>query len=416
MADSEATKIEWTHRRLADGSTVKGYTWNGWQGCVKVSPACTNCYAERDMARLHKTVVWGPAAGGGTRPKTSADYWKKPERWARDAVAAGTRPLVFTASIADIGEVYDGPIITHKGDVLLRDPDTGKERAYTFLASPADPLPVGWHAVLSALCQREGLVLTTMDDLRLEVFSLMGRTAAGLDWLALTKRPETLLAQWTELAAAWVGGVRLALADARDTTPGRKAGLERALGVYERTGLVPNVWAGTTVENQEYADRRLPHLDLIPTPRHFVSVEPQVGPVALGNYLRPPPANPRSPEARGVHWVISGGESGPGARPAHPDWYRSLRDECVRKLVPFHFKQHGEWIAVNDALPEMVEEGKTPQVSVFPDGKAGFDDVDKQAIREGRYPLPTLNYRVGKKAAGRLLDDEEWHETPESVL
>lgn len=407
-----------------------------------MSPACKNCYAERDMVKYGK-VVWGAAASGGTRPRTAPENWRKPERWAREAVELGTRPLVFTASIADIGEEYAGPIIDAKGNALFRRaaltyrrPDPREYTAVPFIESAGHPLPQGWHAILHARGQVDGTQFVTVDDMRLDLFALMGRTAAGLDWLALTKRPDVLRAKWKELAAAWRDGVHSALTDPRDPDLTRRALLKNVLAYYDRTGVIPNVWAGATVENQDWADRRLPFLDDIPTARHFVSVEPQVGPIKLSgltreakvvpvgqegglyyNWLTKPIDQPQSPdECRGIHWVISGGESGPDSRPAHPQWYRSLRNEAVAAGVPFHFKQHGEWVAISDATPEMGDPDKVPTCQVLPDGKSTFSEQEKLDIREGRYPLPVLNLRVGKKKAGRLLDDVEWHQTPRSVL
>lgn len=96
------TKIEWTARRNADGSTVPGYTFNSWIGCTKVSEACRHCYAERDMVR-RDMVSWGPEGTGGTRVVPTNTYWSGPRGWAQKAFEARTRPLVFCASLADVG-------------------------------------------------------------------------------------------------------------------------------------------------------------------------------------------------------------------------------------------------------------------------------------------------------------------------
>ena len=119
-----------------------------------------------------------------------------------------------------------------------------------------------------------------------------------------------------------------------------------------------NVWLGATVENQEEAERRIPVLLDVPARLHFLSCEPLLGPLNITSFdvsgdaavtpLRayteeemtemwgePMPAVPR------IEWVICGGESGNRARPMHPDWARSLRDQCAVAGVPFHFKQWG---------------------------------------------------------------------------
>lgn len=132
-----------------------------------------------------------------------------------------------------------------------------------------------------------------------------------------------------------------------------------------------SVWLGTTVEDQIWARRRVPRLLEIPAVVRFVSCEPLLGSLELRPWLRPSPAT-----GRRIDWVIAGGESGPHARPMDPRWARDLRDECVEAAVPFHFKQWGEWV---------------------PDG-------DDQALR-----------RLGKKTAGRLLDERTWDEFPNLV-
>lgn len=132
-----------------------------------------------------------------------------------------------------------------------------------------------------------------------------------------------------------------------------------------------NLQLGVTAENQEQADKRIPVLLQIPAAVRFVSVEPMLGPVDLTAH------HWGGAMLAWLNWVICGGESGPGARPMHPDWARSLRDQCVSAGVPFFFKQWGEW---------------------------GY-----QAGGQGWEKL----VRVGKKAAGRLLDGRTWNQYPE---
>jgi len=158
-------------------------------------------------------------------------------------------------------------------------------------------------------------------------------------------------------------------------------------------GPAPNVWLGTSVEDQERADERIPHLLKTPAAVRFLSCEPLLGPVALSNWLPPrPPAYPGYPQEAdlaGPHlnWVIVGGESGPGARPMNPDWARSIRDQCQAVGVPFFFKQHGAWASVSGV-------GCRGEHHYFKNG-------------------PTVR-RVGKKAAGRELDGRTWDEYPEA--
>lgn len=105
-------------------------------------------------------------------------------------------------------------------------------------------------------------------------------------------------------------------------------------GFKNRHGGLPlkNVWLGVTAESQTEADKRIPYLLDTPAALRFISVEPMLGPINLSEYIG------------ALDWVICGGESGPEARPMHPDWARDLRDQCAAAGVPFFFKQWGKWI------------------------------------------------------------------------
>lgn len=172
----------------------------------------------------------------------------------------------------------------------------------------------------------------------------------------------------------------------------------------------PNVWLGVSVENQQYADERIPHLLRTPAAVRWVSYEPALGPVdftALGEgdqrglnaltgefcHYDEDTGDPCSHWDARIDWIVCGGESGPGARPMHPDWARSVRDQCVAAGVPFFFKQWGEWHPLSTT--------------------GGMQEVPF-----GHYVLPTGDSpgfgfsRVGKKAAGRVLDGREWNEMP----
>lgn len=155
-----------------------------------------------------------------------------------------------------------------------------------------------------------------------------------------------------------------------------------------RQAVIPHVWLGVSVENQQTADERIPWLLKTPAAIRFVSVEPMLGRVDLfraTGYMAGINQAPNfSWDVTGISWIICGGESGPGARPMYPDWARSLRDQCQAANVPFFFKQHGEY----------AESGKS-------------------ITNEGNWITQnTVMQRVGNKAAGRLLDGKEWHEFP----
>ena len=155
----------------------------------------------------------------------------------------------------------------------------------------------------------------------------------------------------------------------------------------------PNVWLGATIVNQEEADRDIPKLLAVPAAKRFLSMEPLLGPVDLTH-----PA---------IDWIIVGGESGPNARPMHPKWVRSLRDQCVAAGVPFLFKQHGEWLATDfcDDDMAMIPNKRTVYVrgdGSFHDGSQGVDFFGGD--EESAW--------VGKKAAGRVLDGRTWDSVP----
>lgn len=168
----------------------------------------------------------------------------------------------------------------------------------------------------------------------------------------------------------------------------------------------PNVWLGITVVNQEEANRDVPKLLSVPAFCRFLSCEPLLEKIDLrhlemtvegyGSYPitfdaltgrhRAPALAATSPlEEKSIDWVIAGGESGPQARPAHPDWFRSLRDQCAAARVPFLFKQWGEWASVSEV------EGRGPH----------FTFADGATVR-----------RIGKHAAGRMLDGRLHDDVP----
>lgn len=172
---------------------------------------------------------------------------------------------------------------------------------------------------------------------------------------------------------------------------------------------LPNVWLGVSAEDQKRADHRIPALLDTPAAVRFVSAEPLLGPIDLH-------ADPIGKDSvfwiGHLDWVIVGGESGPSARPMHPDWARSLRDQCIGAGVPFLFKQWGDWVPERlglhgcNAPAAFLSTGG--QVRLLVDGKpahAPFAPAGDMTIR-----------RVGKKRAGRELDGRTWDQYPEVVV
>ncbi len=159
---------------------------------------------------------------------------------------------------------------------------------------------------------------------------------------------------------------------------------------------LPNVWMGVSAENQKWADMRIPALLDTPAAVRFISAEPLLGPIDLASkgHLA------RDEFERGLDWAIVGGESGPKARPMHPDWVRTLRDQCTSAGVAFLFKQWGTWAPNGFWRVDTGRPPENPHEHLFTEGgRNGF--------------LPSMA-RVGKKAAGRELDGRTWDEFPEA--
>lgn len=173
---------------------------------------------------------------------------------------------------------------------------------------------------------------------------------------------------------------------------------------------LPNLWLGVSVEDQDTVEARVPLLLNTPAARRFVSAEPLLGPVNLtrlgGNYLRRNALTGLLESSSGavvsraaspsLDWVIAGGESGPAARPMHPDWARDLRDQCAAAGVPFFFKQWGGWVPSPLGSHWLARTGRMRL--------AGTGPV--------RGPSEAVMQRIGKKAAGAELDGREWREFP----
>lgn len=262
---------------------------------------------------------------------------------------------------------------------------------------------------------REGL-----DVWRSRLFSLI-RETPHLDWQLLTKRPEVALRFWQNMSESQ-----------GDSLP-----------VWT---WPDNAWIGTSVENQEAADTRIPILLKIPAKVRFLSCEPLLGSLDVEFWLADAsdevadgPFHQATQEdvtmARGIQWVIVGGESGSKARPMHPDWARSLRDQCVAAGVPYFFKQWGEWAPwLNEAHFTHGDKEKHPHAWV--DGKTGDhghawltdgDGLwsnwtgdprghDSPPNIDGESTLaPEIKVmgRVGKSVAGRELDGRTWDQVPE---
>lgn len=346
-------------------------TFNPWIGCTN----CDGCYAEHLMAIRFKRVVWGPH---GKPERTSEANWLEPLKWEKEqerlwaefrmcfeGEAPGMIPprprFVFCASLAD---VFDNAV------------------------------PPDW---------------------RRDLFVLI-RATPHLTWLLLTKRPGNIVSLYKQ-ACPWTG----------------------AENEWPRNAAI-----GCTVVTQEEADRDVPTLLLakaILKPAFaFVSMEPLLEAVdltrlstfrfrgaevlnGLTGELAGMFGDPCSTRLPALDWVIAGGETDQGAhkaRPSHPDWIRSLRDQCATSGVPFHFKQWGEHREFDQGRPEIeiVEVGSATgaaylAAAVLPIWVArdGLTFPDPDDIPDG--VAARLMERVGKKAAGRQLDGVTHDARPE---
>lgn len=231
------------------------------------------------------------------------------------------------------------------------------------------------------------------DEYIARVFAVMA-LARRHTFQVLTKRHGRMRSLLTSLAFESL--VRSEINDILDN--GAKYPPEWDPEAHDLEWPLPNVWLGVSVENQQWADIRIPALLGTPAAVRFLSCEPLLGPVNLDLYL----SREVGVETRGitVDWVIVGGESGPGARPMHTDWARSLRDQCTEAEVAFHFKQWGEYRPTGGAAG-------THRVTLAGDfyPNTGTCLMSNEELVD----------RVGKKAAGRALDGRTWDEFPEAV-
>ncbi len=333
------------------------FTVNFWEGCQKVGPGCDNCYAEARDARFTGGQHWGPGA---------------PRR-----------------------KVKGGPAKLRK-----------IQRQALAFAEEHGHLP---RAFLSSLCDLFDNTVTPA--WRLEAFTEI-EAAFRVKIIMLTKRVGNVFQM---VPPAWANG-----------------------GWPSHVGLM------ITVVNQDEADRDIPKLlDLkakLSIPWVGLSVEPMLGPVDL-SHLSYQDGDTRhywsaltdsaflygvtedrtrellikvdGVKGTVVDWVICGGESGPNARPMHPEWAGSLRDQCQASGTAFFFKQWGEWAPA--ACIDGIIAGWRDDATLW-DGKSWDIDRTKMDDPEHKWDCPADVYRIGKKAAGRLLDGREHNGFPAALM
>jgi len=352
-----STKIEWTDE-----------TWNPVTGCTKVSEGCDHCYIARTppfrmegrkfVAHCHACAgrgiidaaqpacpdcngtgeIAGQTVGATTGVRLYPERLAQPLRWRKPR-------RVFVNSLSDL----------FHADVS----DTYIARVFAVMAYSY------WHT-FQILTKRPGRMRSLL---------------TSAQFLKLFDREFCSIPDWND----------------------RYPDLEFAPGnhvCHLANGPLSNVWLGTSVENQKWADIRIPQLLTTPAAVRFLSCEPLLGPLLLCSCDGAQHEVTRHPFLKSadcplhgttrLDWVIVGGESGPRARPMHPNWARSLRDQCTAAGVPFFFKQWGEWAPWTRAAQE-----------------AGRNTTRVGPDRTGWMA------RVGKRSAGRELDGRTWGEYPE---
>lgn len=353
------TKIEWTDR-----------TWNPVRGCSITSEGCRNCYA---MKQAHRFSGEGKAYEGLTK--------------------LGSKGPVWTGDIRIAPSVLDAPLRWRKPCRIF-----------------ANSMGDLFHPAID-------------DQTLLVLFSVMASAVAlnGHTIQVLTKQAERM--------HSFVSRLRWIIGMSPLDIQGRKhllvkvpvfeehlpETLEHGGTLLDEVGCPEGIWLGVSTENQAAADDRIPPLLKTPAVVRWISAEPLLGPINLREMAHADDfhldALDTPDPGYKLNWVVVGGESGPGARPMHPDWVRSIRDQCVDAGTPFLFKQWGAWTPYQ-GKPQISFSSEMPLSPVrtaWPDGSIGPGFVDDNG------GCGVSISRVGKKLAGRVLDGITWDQYPEAT-
>jgi protein gp37 len=349
----------WTRkaRPKADNTKIEwtDATWNPITGCSVVSPGCTNCYAMK-LA--------------GTRLKNHP-----------------TRAGLTIDSKA--GPVWNGQVRFNEN--MLLDPLRWKRPRMIFVCAHGDlfaeNVPDEWinqvFAVMALAPQHAFQVLTKRPE-RMRSYLVDAALPERLQTAAFNIDPEN--------GATWCADIQVA---------------------GDRCLPLPNVWLGISVEDQKRADERIPILLETPAAVRWISAEPLLGMLDIRRHIEIGHLDSELGLSNpGIDWVVVGGESGRGSRPMHPDWARSLRDQCAAADVAFLFKQWGEYLPAIDRErddPDWRRDYSGTYADNHPemawlniDGGSGFHGARFHVMQ-----------RVGKRVAGRLLDGIEHNGFPE---
>lgn len=337
---------------MSDGSKIEwtDATWNVVIGCTKVSPGCDNCYAIRTAHRFQEHP----------NPKVSSAY----AGTEADGDWTGRVNLVEDRLSLPLTWKRPRRIFVNAQSDLFHDevPDEFIARVWAVMALAS------WHT-FQVLTKRHGRMRSLLNS-----------------------------EHFKDLVAVEMAG---------PLNPTPRAPLDLH---WPRR----NVWLGVSVEDQARADIRIPALLDTPAAVRWLSCEPLLGPVDLVQSINVDPLAAYHFQPGGIDWIVVGGESGPGSRPMHPGWARSLRDQCVAAGVPFLFKQWGEWAPAGyengthllQVTGDYVTRASGTVANPYGHGSGPQDLVDRG------HPGWTRIRRPGKKLAGRVLDGRTWDEYP----
>lgn len=355
---SDRSKIEWTDA-----------TWNPVIGCSPVSAGCDNCYAARMAARF--------AEQKGSNVPLCGYYY----------------------NVVDHEGKWNGKTVLK--DHKLHDPLPWRKPRTIFVCSMGDlfheSVPDEWidrvMAVIAMAGQHRFMILTKRPERMEKYFAFANRTAKIMTKLDMWHEHDPKHDELALATAAYIG--------------------------FHGKFYLRNLALGVSIEDQKTADRRIPILLQTPAAYRFVSYEPALGSVNLQTIIlkkkeRGPDVSINAlygwhggadSDRTRIDLVIMGGESGPNARPMHPDWARSVRDQCAVAGVPFFFKQWGEWHPEPLGFSEQRQAEPKHLCWVTPAGR--FSDIGIGKKEDDSL----LMYRVGKKKAGRFLDGQEHNGT-----